>query len=195
MTPLPNSKITQTIDGNGYPLVTLPSSSNFLRYPIAAFLVFWMGGWLMGELSVIRELITGRAGAADLFLIFWLGGWTVGGFFAMATLWRILRPAVPESLTFSKPQLIYDSGIQPFDMMSFSRSRLSNQMNPWKKIFQKRRVLTFSPGEVGTLKLRDTDGGNRLTIDKENERIDLGEGLTEVEREWLYGQMKSVYNL
>jgi hypothetical protein len=36
-----------------------------------------------------------------------------------------------------------------------------------------------------SLRLRETDLGNRLTIDVDAERIDLASGASEVEREWL----------
>ena len=186
-----NTKITFSIDHNGYQVISLPSASGWMRYPIAAFLILWLGGWFIGLTSVSRELLTSHHKAPDIFLLFWLGGWTVGGGFAIAMLYRILRPPIPETLILSKPSLIYDSGIPTLDFMSFNY--VYRRVNPWKKIFQKRRTIEFSPLAIATLKLRDVQGDNRLTIDYQNERIDLGQSLTEVEREWLFSQLKIEY--
>ena len=108
-------------------------------------------------------------------------------------LYRIIRPPIAESLLLAKPELVYDSGLPTFDFMPFYYRQ--RRRNVWKKVFQKRRFLRFSPTEVATLKLRDIEGDNRLTIDYQNERIDLGENLTEIEREWLYSELKGEYHL
>jgi hypothetical protein len=79
MTPPANSKIAVSTDRMGNPLLTLPTQSGFMRYFIGAFLLFWLGGWAMGEFSVMRELVTGHAKAAP-FLLFWLGAWTIAAF-------------------------------------------------------------------------------------------------------------------
>jgi hypothetical protein len=49
--------------------------------------------------------------------------------------------------------------------------------------------------EVATLTLRDASEGNRLTLDHATERIDIGRGLTEVEREWLFRLIKQEYKV
>ena len=196
ITPPANSKIVVTTDASGYPALKLPVSSNYIRFPIAAFLVFWLGGWLMGEVSVIHELLSGSPKAASPFLVFWLGGWTIGGGFAVLSLYRMLRPAVPETLTLSAAGLVYDSGIPTPDFYAFNRyAAYRGRTNPWKKIFQKRKVITIFQSEMSTLRLREGDGGNRLTVDKGIDRIDLGESLSDVEKEWLYDQLKAAYRL
>jgi hypothetical protein len=48
---------------------------------------------------------------------------------------------------------------------------------------------------LATLTLRDTSEGNRLTLDHATERIDVGRGLTEVEREWLFRLVKQEYKI
>jgi hypothetical protein len=194
MTPPSKSNITSTIDRNGHTVLTLPASSGFIRYFVAAFLICWLFGWAAGLVGSLHEVIT-DAKAPKVFLIAWLGGWSIGGCFAIAMLYRMLRPAIPESLTLSMPELGYDTGVPPMDFMSFNRQYYRSQTNPWKKVFQRRKIVIFSPSDISTLKLRDVEGGNRLTIDKENERIDLGQTLTEVEREWLFAQLKAAYRL
>ena len=180
----------------GHPVLTLPIQGGYMRFFIGAFLVFWLGGWLMGEFSAIHELVTGHVKAANAFLLFWLCGWTVGGFFAFAMCYRVLSPATPESMTLSSSELLYDTGRPPIDFMSFNRYGMSrSRINPWKQVFQKRKIINFSQSELGTLRLRDVESGNRLTIDKDSDRIDLAAGLTEIEREWLFAQIKAAYRL
>ena len=65
----------------------------------------------------------------------------------------------------------------------------------WKKMFEKRKRIEFNPQDIRTLTLRDTTDGNRLTLDHANDRIDLGKGLTEVEREWLFRLIKMEYKV
>ena len=65
----------------------------------------------------------------------------------------------------------------------------------WKKIFEKRRRIEFTSAEVATLTLRDTSEGNGLTLDHATERIGVGRGLTEVEREWLFRLVKQEYKI
>jgi len=45
------------------------------------FLGLWMLGWVAGEYSALRALVTGGFGfsVASLFVLFWLVGWTAGG--------------------------------------------------------------------------------------------------------------------
>lgn len=45
------------------------------------FLALWLGGWVMGETSAIRNLSSSES--FKPFLLFWLTGWTFGGAFAV----------------------------------------------------------------------------------------------------------------
>src|SRR5262249_50409551 len=136
-------------------------------------------------------LIHGKAKGENWFLIFWLVGWTVGGIFAMVTLFRLLRRSIPESLLLERPNLIFDTGVAPFVMAFDYRS----SMDAWKRMFKKREHVEFTPDEISTLRLREFDSGNRLTIDKGSNRYDLGVGLSETEREWLYQVLCEEYKL
>ena len=70
-----------------------------------------------------------------------------------------------------------------------------DRTNYWKNMFAKRKRIDFDPQEIRTLKLRETSDGNRLTIDHDNDRIDIGTAMTEVEREWLFQLLQSEYKL
>jgi hypothetical protein len=50
------------------------------------FLPVWLVGWAIGEIAVLRHLLTGsHSGAPPLFMLVWVTGWTLGGGWALAT--------------------------------------------------------------------------------------------------------------
>lgn len=61
-------------------------------------------------------------------------------------------------------------------------------------MFPKRTRIEFLPAELKTMELRETDSGNRLTIDKGTERVEIAIGTTEIEREWLFSFLQSHYS-
>ncbi len=63
------------------------------RFLVAAFLSFWLCGWLVGELFALgllwQALATPQAlGPVAVFLLIWLSLWTLGGYGALATVLR-----------------------------------------------------------------------------------------------------------
>lgn len=52
----------------------------------------WMGGWVMGEISVIGTILNSDTSIfANAFLLFWLVGWTVGGVVALYKIsWQLV---------------------------------------------------------------------------------------------------------
>lgn len=63
------------------------------------------------------------------------------------------------------------------------------------RMLEKRKVYTFSAPEIQSLRLREIEGGNRLTIDQGNRRVELAVGVTEIEREWVHRVLHEVYRL
>jgi hypothetical protein len=188
--PPEGSKIQIHLESGFHRLIIPHSTGGIMRYLVAAFILFWLGGWAFGWFSAASELLKNKGqGPADLFLISWLGGWTVGGIFVFYFLFRVLRPSVPETIILSQPSITYDSGVAPFQF-SFS---FRSQMDVWKKLFQKRLRTEFDPIQIQTLKLREFDTGNRLTIDQGNKRLEVAAGASEPEREWLYELLKNEY--
>ncbi|HEX4637942.1 MAG TPA: hypothetical protein VH170_00480 [Chthoniobacterales bacterium] len=190
--PPAESKIDVTTDRNSFTLLTLPAERRgFARFAVSLFLLCWLGGWAFGWVAAFHQILRGTKGP-EAFLVFWLIAWSVGGAWAIWCLYRFLRPVVPERLGLAKPNLVYDSGIQPPPIF-FGYWR--GQKDYWKRMFEKRKQIEFTRKEIPTLRLRDTDDGNRLTLDHANERIDIGKGLTEIEREWLFEVIKAEYKL
>lgn len=173
---------------NGHQRIVVPHNSvGVMRFFIGAFLLFWLGGWFMGFTSAANEILSGKGGA---FLIFWLGGWTLGGIFAAYSIYRVFRKPIPEQLLLNKPSLSIDTGIPPFKM-NFSAT---NQKEYWKTMFPKRKKIEFTISDLKSIQLRETDSGNRLTIDKGSDRIEIATSATEVEREWLFKYLQTNYS-
>ena len=177
----------------GDPTIVIPGQPGGLaRYGVGVFVFAWLGGWLFGFRSAATQLLSG-AGTAQGFLIFWLIAWTVGGLFALYYLFRVLRPPVPETLTLKYGSVLYDSGIPVFQM--YWGGRYGDQRQAWKALFPKRTIVEIDRGQLGSLRLRETDSGNRLTVDANAARLDLATGASEVEREWLYKLLANRYSL
>lgn len=185
--PPAGSKIMIVREGPEEVLRVPQSRKGVMPYLVSAFLIFWLGGWILGFKSATSQLMTEPD---NVFLVFWLAGWTLGGAFALYFLYINLRPTVAESFKLRLGGVDYDSGVAPFKM-SFN---YTNQTDIWKSIFQKRMRKEFSAADLRTLKLRETEAGNRLTIDKGSDRIDLAKSASEIEREWLYGYLSKRYS-
>ena len=68
--------------GGGFRLTVLKRRALF---PML-FLPVWLVGWAFGEVTVLRQLLSGSySGAPDLFMLVWVTGWTLGGGWALAT--------------------------------------------------------------------------------------------------------------
>ena len=187
MTPLPeNSKLVLTRTGR-HPSLEIPyPGGGDRRFLMAAYIIAWLGGWLVGEISVIRVLL---GGFVDAFLVFWLTCWTIGGVVVTRAAFRLLRPSVPETLTLRSSAIDYDRGVPPGNLADED----DHGGMPWGDQTPRRPRATFSRDALRTLKLRETDRGNRLTIDQTAKRLEIARGATEVDREWLYGMLTERY--
>jgi len=176
---------------NGQPSIVAPPPARGLWQVIpTAFLLFWLGGWTLGGVTVGAKLAEGRGSA---FEGLWLAGWAAGEAFALFYLYRLLRPSIPERYVLQYDGLGYDSGVAPLRMSmgSFGYGRKPSWRDAWPK-----RVKRVFPREaLETLRLREGGDANRLTIDVDADRYDLARDCTEVEREWLYRTLKAHYRL
>jgi hypothetical protein len=189
LNPPDGSNISITND-RGDPVIVVPPKSSFMRYPTGLFVLFWLGAWTVGFKSAATQIWSGHF---QLFLVFWLGAWTLGGIFALNMLYRTFRPSVPETLELRRSSLAYDSGIAPPQFNYYQRNR--NPMNAWKSAFPKRVRLELDRSQLQSLRLRETDTGNRLTFDNGSERIEIAPTSSEVEREWLARMLARRYSL
>jgi len=82
--------------------IVIPARRNWL---ILLFLIAWLGGWVMGEVTVSKQLLNSTDKTPVAFLSLWLVGWTIGGIFAVgATLWQLVGREV---LTIDSLSLLY----------------------------------------------------------------------------------------
>jgi len=184
---LPEDSKIQISHHNGYELLTIPYASGGIgKYFVGLFMIFWLGAWFTGFTSVLEQLISGKS---NTFIITWLGGWILSGLFAFYFLYRILKKPIPEMLLLNRPNLAYDTGVPPFQITFYPK----NQKEFWKTLFAKRKKHEFTPEQIKTLKLRESDSGNRLTIDSGAKRHEIGNGVSEIEREWLYDYLNKNY--
>ena len=189
LNPPAGSKISVSYE-EGDPTVTVPVVSSPMRYFGGVFLLFWLGMWTIGFRSAASQILSGNF---QPFLIIWICGWTVGGVLAAYTLFRTFRPAIPETFVLKRGSVAYDSGVTPPQYNTYRRNQ--NPVNSWRSMFPKRRQAEFDKSELQTLRLRETDAGNRLTVDVEGQRVDLAAGASEVDREWLAKLMASRYGI
>jgi hypothetical protein len=194
MTPIPptGSKITVRTD-DGDPVIVIPyGASGLARYGGGLFLLVWLTGWTAGLVAVGAKFIVGAfQGHAEIFTVFWLAIALMAEVYAAYALFRIFRPAIPETLRLKRGSLLYDSGVRP-PQMTYGYGKYRDR---WNSMFPKRTVVEIDRKGLQTLRLRDTDSGNRLTVDANAARLDLAVNSTEIEREWLYQVIADRYTL
>jgi hypothetical protein len=76
-----------------------------------------------------------------------------------------------------------------------SCKRTQNPMSAWRSMFPKRLQADLDRSELQSLRLREIESGNRLTVDVEAQRIEIASAASEVEREWLARLLARRYSL
>jgi hypothetical protein len=187
--PPAGSNISITTDGAD-PTIVIPVAAGASRYFTGLFLLFWLGMWTIGFRDAGSKVISGNGSA---FLVFWLAAWTLGGIAASYTMYRAFRPSVPESLGLKRSSVTYDSGTPPLQFDSSMRYR--KPRDAWNWTFPKRVRVEIDRRQLQSLRLRETESGNRLTIDVDAARLDIAPNASEVEREWLARLLAQRYSL
>jgi hypothetical protein len=189
LNPPAGSKISIT-ENDGDPMIIVPVAGGLSRYFIGLFMLFWLGMWQIGFRDVGSKV---RSGNAPPFLIFWLCCWTLSGVAAAYTLFRIVRPSVPQTLTLRRNSVGYDSGVAPPQFNTYKRNQ--NPFTAWRGAFPARVRAEIDRKQLQSLRLRETEAGNRLTLDIDATRLDLAQTASEVEREWLARLLARRYSL
>jgi hypothetical protein len=189
LNPPAGSNISIGEDG-GDPTIIIPAAGGFSRYFVGLFMLFWLGMWQMGFRAAGSQVM---AGNAPPFVIFWLAAWSLAGVAVVYTLYRVFRPSVPETLTLRRNSVGYDSGVAPPRFNSFQRNQ--NPISAWRSTFPKRIRAEVEKKQLQSLRLRETESGNRLTLDLDADRLDLASTASEVEREWLARLLARRYSL
>lgn len=192
LNPPAGSNISVVSEG-GDPTIVIPVAGGVSHYFTGLFLLFWLGMWTVAFRDVSSKILSGNFNA---FLVLWLGAWTAGGMLAAYAMYRSLRPSVPETLQLARNSVLYDSGIAPPQFATYSTyGRYRSPVDAWKAAFPKRVRAKLDRRQLQSLRLRETDAGNRLTVDVNADRIELAKGASEVEREWLARLLAWRYSL
>ncbi len=186
MDPLPDKppgcEITDAADANGVTLSWPAYKSDGGRYAGAGCLGFWLCGWAVGWFVTLAVIVQGRG---HPFLYLWFAFWTVGGAVVVAILRREVVPPTPEFVRLGTDALKYDPGSGP------SESRSCAELPSGK-------IVPISPApaaEVPKAAIRGfgvdrVNERQRLYFDLEDRRVEIGGGLTESERAWLFAVLQ-----
>ncbi len=184
--PLPGStiKIDRDIYSTTYSWQN--GRAGILQYPVAIFMLFWLGGWTVGGFMAAKELLFGEKMPlfGKLFILFWLGAWAFGEAAVIYALYGIFKPRLPAKLQLSPGVIEYQTGTLPCNFFDQTAYR---QFGKRPKLFEgfRNKIYKFKPSE-NNLKLEYAGERQRLTFDIGVERVEIGQALSEPEREWLY---------
>jgi hypothetical protein len=160
------------------------------RVAVAAFMLVWLGVWVSGETTTAQRLWSDfqQGNPLETFLLFWLCGWTVGGVFAVTFLFALLRGVGRSQLLLGNYELTYKPGRMPVSSI-FQRKR-QKMINPYK-ILAGGKTITARKQDITKLQIGYSGDQLRVTFDLGAQRIEVGEYLTEVEKEWLHKTIES----
>jgi hypothetical protein len=176
----PTGSVIEVAHGpEGVTLSWAGPSPGLSRFPLAAFLLFWLGGWAFGWVAAAGQV---ARGGAPPFLIFWLGGWTVGGGFVIWSLWAMFRPVRPESVRLEAEKLRYDPGRAP--SVPWQRHGWAGWDRPAAP--KVTSAMTVDRSDIRGFVLDRIGERQRLCFDRGADRLEIGAGLREPEREWLF---------
>jgi hypothetical protein len=187
-----DSKISVTAEGADT-LISVPHGGGGPgSYFAGLFLLAWLGGWAFGWISAYSTVSAGLArGAVNGFVLFWLAAWTLAGIVVVYALFRTFRPSVPETLRLTSNGVVYDSGVAP---ARWPQSGYASQEGARSSMYLKRTRVELDRRKLQSRQLRETDAGNRLTVDIGALRQEIGRAASEIEREWLYQALAKRYS-
>lgn len=185
--PLAGSKIQISRDISSTTYFWKNGQRSLSEYPVMAFLIFWLGGWTMGGFMTVKSLLLegDMPLSARIFILCWLGGWACGEAAVIYILYNFFKPKKPAKLTLSSSYIEYETGTSPVNFFNYCRYPRSEKRS---KIFKNLRNKTYriERSFLENLQLERVAERQRLTFDVGAERVEIGETLSEPEREWLY---------
>jgi hypothetical protein len=150
------------------------------------FLLFWLVAWAAGEIFAIYGLFFGSVDlGAKIFLTVWLLMWTFGGIAAFVTLLNSLRPSKPTRLSF-----LYDGKLR-FEQGTYQKRYIDTDGEEASTVVKRgKKYGVFERSQINNVMLERIGERKRLSFDYRSQRIEVGKGLTEPEREWLFEALK-----
>ena len=110
MKPPEGSRLSVQRIGGKQTIVAPPPSRAATSILTALLLGFWLCLWTNGGFANARNLAASHGSG---FEGIWLVGWALAEALVLFTLYRILRPSIPERFTLQVDGLGYDSGVAP----------------------------------------------------------------------------------
>lgn len=181
------SKITIAEEGLERVIKIHPKSEEVMKFVLGFILLLIVGGCLLAVYEDFEKVVSDKG---DVFTLIEAVARLVFGILAGYFIYVVFRPFVPETLRLGVESVYYDSGFPPFHLeLDFEEPK----GKIWRPMLPKRTWIKLERQVLQTLKLREFDSGNRLTVDLNAQRITLGATATEVEREWLYEVLSKTY--
>ena len=183
-----------------------PPRACLTRLLLAAFLLIWIAGLGIGFILSTVAMLEDAQERTIGFWVLWGGGGVLLSGFALLTLYLVLRPPHPESLTLGSDTLVHDSGTPR--LPGASRNRVPDQV---VGRFKRRMRTEVRRADLPPLTLERTallpsfsllkrgsilsliiqkcfhpvQGRQCLYFDHGDDRIEIGEDLSEPDREWI----------
>lgn len=138
-------------------IISLPTHEGWLRFPI---LVYWLMGWIFGELATVNELNRQGLKNGSAFFLIWAVLWTAGGGYALLDLlWQV----------WGRQDLIVDSAFLThrrglFGLGRTRRYELADMLN----------VRVVSRSQLGRY-------GSIIAFDYDTQTIRIGSDMDELE--------------
>jgi hypothetical protein len=147
------------------------------------FLGVWLVGWLVGEMTVISQVFSGRAAGPEVILLLWLIFWTSGGALAASVwLWMLVgkeRVLVGASTLHVKRDVLGLGWTRSCELYKVRNLRVAPQPG--------------GPRDMGVaLRLSGLAGG-MIAFEYGRKTIRFGAGLDEAEAHMIVGRMKQRY--
>ncbi len=157
---------------------------------LAICLGVWLLVFLVGVLALLGGLTGGGSGVGVALLL--LVVWSIAGALLFYFVARRFRLAEPETLVLARRKLLYDSGSLP--MCHSAAKQAFYYGNPNEVFFRswgKRVRIEIEKGELGVMSLERDNMQQHLTIQRGDQRIEIGPFLRWAEREWLAEQIQA----
>jgi len=152
------------------------------------FLMTWLAGWTIGGITVLSILISGSLDAEDKsFFWKWILGWAAGEVIAICFLYVLLKPLKPSVLILYEGSLHFETGTRPSVTTHLEKHRqdLATYLKGLKN-----NIYEVGVSELESLSLERKNERQTLCFYYGDEEVEIGDALTEPEREWIYEVIK-----
>ncbi len=164
--------IEQLTEGSALKLRWMPASEMGLlgRLFVIAFLGFWLVGWVAGT-GAVAFGGGGSIGSRVCPFVFMLIGLAVGG----GMFWNLIRPKRRESVTLGDDTFAFQPGHYP------DRSQSEDYVS---------RAAEIPWDQLKPFRLKRDGQQQHLVFEFQDEQYEIGDTLSEPEREWLFTVLK-----